>query len=652
MKHEIRRYNTIIIGSGAAGLNAAVHLYENGQKDIAIVTDLLGGGTSANTGSDKQTYYKLGVSKLPDSPYEMAKDLFNGGAMDGDIALAEAMTSLKEFYHLVELGVNFPYNEYGEYVGYKTDHDLKCRATSAGPLTSQEMYRVLLNRVEQYKIKIFDKYEVIKLLTAGKEKKKRVTGLLALNKIKINGKDSGLALFNCENIILATGGPAGIYKDSVYPGSQTGSTALALEIGAKAKNLTESQYGIASIKFRWNLSGTYQQAIPRYFSTAKDGTDEKEFLNEYFPTMGTLASAIFLKGYQWPFDPRKIEKFGSSLIDLLVYRETKIKGRRVFVDFRQNPKSSAGKTKFKLNMLSKEAYSYLKNSGALLTTPLARLIKMNPAAVELYKNNNIDLAREPLEIAVSAQHNNGGLAGNIWWESNIKHLFPIGEVNGSHGVYRPGGSALNSGQVAGYRTALYIAKRYNKNTGFQSSNVKQLKATLKLLKEKVDTKSGEELETLVNYRNELQERTSEFGAHIRSLDTLANALEDAYKSHAALLNIKVNDKKYLIYLLKTIELSLTHIAYLEAIRYYIQKGGKSRGSYLVMDKNGAVVHKKLEKEWRYKRFTGVFSDRVQETCMSENGIFLNSFRKVRAVPKDEYWFENIWKANKDNDIVK
>ena len=29
--------------------------------------------------------------------------------------------------------------------------------------------------------------------------------------------------------------------------------------GSQGKNLTESQFGIASIKFRWNLSGTYQQ---------------------------------------------------------------------------------------------------------------------------------------------------------------------------------------------------------------------------------------------------------------------------------------------------------------------------------------------------------------------------------------------------------
>ena len=96
---------------------------------------------------------------------------------------------------------------------------------------------------------------------------------------------------------------------------------MAYEAGATGHNLTESQFGIASVKFRWNLSGSYQQVIPRYFSTDINGNDEKEFLNEFFPDIPTLTRAIFLKGYQWPFDPRKIADWGSSLIDLLVYRE-------------------------------------------------------------------------------------------------------------------------------------------------------------------------------------------------------------------------------------------------------------------------------------------------------------------------------------------
>lgn len=58
-----------------------------------------------------------------------------------------------------------------------------------------------------------------------------------------------------------------MYEASVYPPSQTGGLGVLLREGVKAKNLTESQFGIASVKFRWNLSGTFQQCIPRYVST-------------------------------------------------------------------------------------------------------------------------------------------------------------------------------------------------------------------------------------------------------------------------------------------------------------------------------------------------------------------------------------------------
>lgn len=47
---------------------------------------------------------------------------------------------------------------------------------------------------------------------------------------------------------------------------------------------------------------------------------------------------------------------------------------------------------------------------------------MNPDAIELYLNNNIDLKKDLLEIEVCAQHCNGGFEGNIWWESNLKNF--------------------------------------------------------------------------------------------------------------------------------------------------------------------------------------------------------------------------------------
>lgn len=45
---------------------------------------------------------------------------------------------------------------------------------------------------------------------------------------------------------------------------------------------------------------------------------------------------LFLKGYQWPFDSKKV-MHGSSVIDLLVYRERVLKKRSVYLDYRKNP---------------------------------------------------------------------------------------------------------------------------------------------------------------------------------------------------------------------------------------------------------------------------------------------------------------------------
>lgn len=95
--------------------------------------------------------------------------------------------------------------------------------------------------------------------------------------------------------------------------------------------------GIASTDFRWNLSGTYQQVILRYLSTDVDGNDAREFLGEYFESPEDALTAVFLKSYQWPFDPGKLGRSGSSLVDLAVYKETKEKGRRVFLDLQENP---------------------------------------------------------------------------------------------------------------------------------------------------------------------------------------------------------------------------------------------------------------------------------------------------------------------------
>lgn len=650
MPVKIYSLNTVIVGTGAAGFNAADRLYAFGQKDIAIITEGLNMGTSRNTGSDKQTYYKLTLSgDTQDSVHEMAKTLYDGGSMDGDIAMVEAALSARAFYHLVEIGVPFPHNRYGEYIGYKTDHDPRQRATSVGPLTSKMMTEKLEEQVRIKGIKIFDGCQVIGILTD----EDKAIGLVCLNLKELDNPDERYIVFNCTNIVYATGGPAGMYATSVYPESQTGASGIAFEAGVIGKNLTESQYGIASTKFRWNLSGTYQQVLPRYVSTDAAGEDEREFLEEYFNDAGTMLDAIFLKGYQWPFDPRKVDDFGSSLIDILVYNEMMVKGRRVFMDFMQNPSWGSVNDQLDFTILGDESYDYLKNSRALFGKPIERLAHMNQPAIDLYANHGIDLSSEYLEIAVCAQHNNGGLKGDLWWESNISHLFPVGEVNGSHGIYRPGGSALNSGQVASTRAAQFIAARYNESP--IESDV-FINAAYDNILERIDISKGfldgmGDIDNVAGQHLEIGLRMSRAGAHIRSIDTAKQALDEAEIQLSSITDDTLLTSVYgLPIAWKSRDMLITQIVYLSAIIDYIESGGLSRGSYLTYDPDGMLPLDTLPEDFRFSLDDGKRREYIQEV-LYKDGKCSFDWRARNPIPSEDDWFENVWNAYMRDEII-
>jgi succinate dehydrogenase/fumarate reductase flavoprotein subunit len=654
----VHSLNTLVIGSGAAGLNAALQLHRRGQRDIAIITERWGAGTSNNAGSDKQTYYKLSLAgDRPDSARQMAEDLFRGGSMHGDIALCEAQHSVQAFFNLVELGVPFPHTRHGAYAGYQTDHDPRGRGTSAGPLTSHMMCECLGRAVQEAAITVFDHHMAVALLTGEVGGERHVCGAVAMDVARLDDGAFGFVLFNAVNVVLATGGPGGMYAASVYPESQAGSTGLALAIGAVANNLTESQFGLASIRPRWNLSGSYQQVIPRYVSCDADGGDEREFLEECFPDMRALATAIFRKGYEWPFDCAKVASGGSSLIDLLVYQETVRRGRRVFLDYTQNPRGGQH-SGFSLDLLPEEAATYLRKSHAWLRTPIERLVAMNPPAIEFFASHGIDLRRNRLEIGVCAQHSNGGLRGNIWWESNIRHLFPIGEVNGSHGVRRPGGAALNAGQVGGLRAAMYIAARYAEPPPdprvFITAIERQLQECWDFARRVTARSSTASLRADAAIR-EIQERMSEAAAHVRSTAGTEGAAEAAWKLVRRLSSeLAIPGPTELPTAFRAADLALTHAVYLEAIKEYLDRGGQSRGSAMVLTPQGQRPCRQMGDEWRFacNEPNAWVDQRILEIALDDDGGVHKQWVDIRPVPEEDEWFETVWNDQLNDRVIR
>ena len=595
MKLTEQTITHIIIGSGAAGFQAALRLYQNGERDLAIITENIKSGTSRNTGSDKQTYYKLTLSgNDADSVRNMAEDLFAGQCVDGDQALCEAALSARCFFALTELGVPFPCTEHGEFMGYKTDHDRGRRATSAGPYTSKLMTEALERSVKEKQILILDQMQAIQILTYMNQ----VKGILCLDK-NIHSEPAYKIIW-CKNVILATGGPAGMYHDSVYPVSQTGSTGMAFEAGASGKNLTEWQFGMASLNPRWNVSGTYMQVLPSFISTDQDGNDEKEFLLDYFNELPDLLSMVFLKGYQWPFDVNKIFG-GSSVIDLLVYQETVLKKRRVFLDYRVNPGNLEKDRDLPYASMIPEAKEYLSQAGACFGTPIERLKHMNEPAILFYQDHHVDLFKERLEIAVCAQHNNGGLSTNHLWETNLSGLYAIGEVCASHGVTRPGGTALNAGQVGAVRAAegIFLKKRTHMKEASPSteSGIKE-RLRIQALDRIRLSEHAEGNCPLSELWINASKRMSAAAGMIRNQVQMETALKETEDDICQFMQkAKSPSVSQLSLFYKLYDMLLSQKMYLFAMLDYAKAGGGSRGSALYTDSTGELLSR-LPNLWR------------------------------------------------------
>lgn len=658
---------TVVVGTGSAGYCAADRLAQYGARGTLVIADRAATGSSRNAGSDKQTYYKLTLGgSSPDSVAEMAQTLFDGGAMDGDHALVEAALSSQAFLHLVDLGVAFPRNRYGEFVGYKTDHDPRQRATSVGPYTSRAMVQALEAKVLGDGTAVLEHLRVVDVLTAGGE----AVGLVCLRRRvtqeEVEAGASRFLLVRARSIIYATGGPAGMYARSVFPHGQWGASGAALRAGAAGKNLTEWQFGLASLTPRWNVSGSYMQVMPAFVSTAADGSDERDFLSEAIPDYGRELALIFLKGYQWPFDIRKA-RAGSSLIDLLVWQETALRGRRVFLDFTRNPMDRP----LDLDAAGQEAADYLRRAGATGDRPVDRLIALNRPAYELYleKNPSIDLGRERLEIDVCAQHNNGGLAVDAWWQSTtLPGLFPVGEAAGAHGVYRPGGAALNSTQVGATRAAQWIAAHRQgepvSEEAFAAVAVPAVQAAEGLL-DAAAARLSEGREGTSEVLTRATALMSEAAGLVRSPRALAEAQREVAGMLAALedrVAVDLSSRRSVERLFLLRDILTCQYTYLAAMGDYLARGGRSRGSVLYTAADGELPAPGLPEAMRFRSDDGALDAQVQEVTLrpahpvAEPGGAVDgvgscsrlavsvTWRERRPLPvTDDEVFETVWR---------
>jgi succinate dehydrogenase/fumarate reductase flavoprotein subunit len=231
---------------------------------------------------------------------------------------------------------------------------------------------------------------------------------------------------------------------------------------------------------------------------------------------------------------------------------------------------------------------------------------MNIGAIELYADHGIDLYSEYLEIAVCAQHCNGGVAVDENWQSDIGGLYVDGEAAGTFGVYRPGGSALNSTQVGGLRAAEHISK---KKDG----------ASLMPVYTPPTIRCGRSNVTML--REELQDEMSRIADFDRSTDGMKALFNKTDKLCNTFFETAIiEDRSQTAELFKLYDMALTQRSVLSAMLCSAENIGT----------HGSAFVDRRTNEYEAKRSTRTLTKKA-----------ISYVEKVSAMPSPELWFETL-----------
>ncbi len=232
---RMKKFNTIVVGSGIAGLNFALGAAEYGK--VLIVTKK----RTVESSTNKAQGGIAAVLNKTDDAARHIKDTIEGGCHHSNKRAVEFMVKHgpEAIIHLIEIGVPFTTEETGELALTKEGGHTKRRVAFVGDYTGQEIEHALLRKVTHHpNITIWEHTFAVDLLV----KNNRCYGIQAIQDERIHH------LF-APNTILATGGIGQIYQYTTNPSISTGDgLAMGIRSGVKTKDLEFIQFHPTALK--------------------------------------------------------------------------------------------------------------------------------------------------------------------------------------------------------------------------------------------------------------------------------------------------------------------------------------------------------------------------------------------------------------------
>jgi len=399
----------VIVGSGAAGLRAAIHFYENDMKDILVVGDRK--FQDAHT-TQARGWINAALATLDaeDTTLIHGVDTFREWVFLANPDLVETLTenAPDAIADLVRWGADFHKEDDGVTLTQRFFGAHSYRRTCfSGDETGKEMIRSMCHRAQELEIPFLEDTYVYELL----QEEGTVNGVLAIN------KDNEHIHIDAPIVIFACGGFANTYFRSSSRNKENFGDAidLAYKAGAMVGDIEMVQFHPTGLLYP-------EEKFGELVTEAVRGEGGKLF---------NAQGERFMPKY----DPQKMELSTRDVV-----------ARANFSEIHEGRGTDKGGVWLDISHKPRE---YI----------LERLPKMHSM---ILKYNNVDIADQPVEIAPTTHYTMGG----IWFDSNnytttLKNFFVAGECTmWVHGANRLGGNSLMETMVFGKKVAETILSDY------------------------------------------------------------------------------------------------------------------------------------------------------------------------------------------------
>jgi succinate dehydrogenase/fumarate reductase flavoprotein subunit len=272
-------YDVIVVGSGIAGLTAAIEAAKAGASVLILTKNMpLRSNSSMAAGGINAA---LGNAETDSIALHMADTLKGADGLGSEKAVALLTKNAPAVVlGLDAIGANFDKDESGKIMQRSFGGAGKKRTCFVADKTGGAIVQALLMELKNKSIRVQSDYQAMSLLKDGDN----IAGLSALNK-----KSCQIELFGAKSVILAGGGYAGIYfGHTSNPQDSVGDTlALALRAGLALRDMEFVQFHPTGL---WHSGSLVSEAVRGEGGYIVNHKGER-FTNE-LATRDVLARAI------------------------------------------------------------------------------------------------------------------------------------------------------------------------------------------------------------------------------------------------------------------------------------------------------------------------------------------------------------------------